>query len=42
MPLATHLAGVRDRLLSRLSDEEQQALGDVCERIVSDGDETCD
>ncbi len=37
----THVAGVRERFLSRLSDEEQQALGDACERIVSDDRETC-
>jgi DNA-binding MarR family transcriptional regulator len=33
----THLSGVRERFLDRLSDAEQDTLGDVWERVVPNG-----
>lgn len=41
---ATHIAGVRERFLARLSEDEQDALARVWERLVepADGDDMCD
>ena len=42
---ATHLAGVRERFLARLTAEEQEMLAGVWERLIGatlDGDDICD
>ena len=38
---ATHLAGVRSRFIARLSDEEQDALGAVWDRLVGAKPDAC-
>ncbi len=35
----THLSGVRERFLDRLTDAEQELLGDCWERVVPNGHE---